>query len=344
MSDSSPADDAIASSDTAPVTDTTVGTPVDTVETPDSSGSDSSPTKAVSMIDAVQAALEPKEASPTSPNPDPAAQADPDAPKADGEISDDLSEEELKALSWKAQQRFKKLASTLKARDGEVATFKTKADEYDKIVGSITKAGLDNREVDELIEIGSLLKSNPAAALARLAPIVNVLQEVAGEILPPELQEEVRLGYITEARARELHKAKVNANHTQRTAEKQAAERKAADEAAEAQKLIDTSVSAVEAWEKQQASADPDWHLKRKEVAEQVELAIVREAQKRNAPWFPNSEESVKLSKEALKTVNERLARFRPKPAQILPPHTPGASPRSKPAPKTILDAINNAL
>lgn len=341
MPDSSPADETVVSSDSAATT--AAGTPAATTETTDSNGPDSSPAKAVSMLDAVQAALEPKEASPASQTPDQAAQADSDASKADGE-SEDLSDDELKALSWKTQQRFKKLASNLKARDGEVATLRTKADEYDKIVGTITKANLDNREVDELIEIGALLKSNPSGALAKLLPIMRILEDVAGEILPPELQEEVRLGYITEARARELHKAKVNEGFARRNAERDAAARQAADQAAETQKLIDNSISAVEAWEKQQAAADPDWHLKRKEIAEQVELAIIREAKKRNAPWFPTADESVTLSKEALKTVNERLARFKPKPAEIRPSINPGASPRSKPAPKTMLDAINNAL
>jgi hypothetical protein len=342
MPDSSPADDVTSSDTTLDVAATPA---VETTETSDSNRSDSSSTKAVSMIDAVQAALEPKEASPPSPNQDqqPPA-ADSEAPKADGEIPDDLSEDELKALSWKAQQRFKKLASTLKTRDGEVTTLKTKADEYDKIVGSINKAGLDNREVDELIEIGSLLKKDPARALAALQPIVDTLRDVAGEILPPELQERVRLGYISESDARELHKAKVNEGQARRTAERESAERKAADEATANEKLISTSVSAVEAWEKQQAATDPDWTLKQKEVAEQVELAIVREAQKRNAPWFPNAKESVELSKAALKTVNERLARFKARPNEIRPPAAPGASPRSKPAPKTMLDAINNAL
>jgi hypothetical protein len=344
MPDSSPDDGA----QNAPTEDTTLtntadGSQAETLPTQDSNGQESSSAKpAGTMLDAVTAALKPKEASPPSQEPGSEAQADPDAKPAEGE-SEELSADELKALSWKTQQRFKTLGSKLKAKDGEIAELKPKAEEYDKIVGSITKAGLDNREVDELVEIGGLMKRNPQAALAKILPVVEALQNVIGEILSPELQERVRLGYLTEADARALQRSHATAQLATKRADDVEAQRQADAERDAQQKLVTSSIEAVERWDKQQADKDPDWHLKRKEVAELVELAINREAQKRRAPYFPTADEAVKLSADALKTVTERMKRFAPKPNEIRTV-TPGASPRSKPQPKTILEAVNAAM
>lgn len=304
----------------------------------------SSPAAAGTMLDAVQAALEPKEASPASQEPGQAEAADPDAKTAEGEeAEDELSADELKALNWKTQQRFKKAYSTIKTKDAEIAALKPKVEEYDRMVGAIQRAGIDNRELDELVEVGGMLKSNPRAAYEKIMPIVRALENVIGEVLPADLQERVRLGYITEEDARVLVRSQAEARLSTRRAETLTAEQQAKQEFDQRQTLINSSISAVERWDQQQAAKDPDWHLKRKEVAEQVELAIVRESNARKAPYFPTAEEAIKLSSDALKTVNDRLKRFAPKPSEIRP-STPGASTRSKAQPKTILDAINNAL
>ena len=303
----------------------------------------SPPAAAGTMLDAVQAALEPKEASPASKEPGQADNADPDAKAAEGDEADELSAEELKALSWKTQQRFKSLSSNVKAAREEAQALKPKAEEYDRMVGAIQRAGIDNRELDELVEVGGLLKSNPRAAYDKMVPIMRALENVIGEVLPADLQERVRLGYITEEDARTLVRSQAEARLATHRADTQTATQKAEQEATQRETLVKSSISAVEHWDKQQSVKDPDWHLKRREVAEQVELAITREANKRSAPYFPTAEEAVKLSTDALKTVNERMKRFAPRPTEIRS-QAPGTSTRSKPAPKTMLEAINNVL
>ena len=344
MPDSSPDAD-VSTSD---VQDSTVNSQTDTNANQDSNGPDSSTAKpAGSMLDAVQAALAPKAESPPAPNPDEAAKGQSDVEKADGEAEGDaeLSEAELKALSWKAQQRFKKLASAAKTKDGEIAELKVKATEHDKMVGAIAKAGLEPSDVDELVALGSLLKhGDPAKGLEKLYPLVRALEGMAGKVLPADLQEKVRLGYIDEASARELAETRAKAKFTEQSQQRQQQANEAEQQERERRELIDSTTQAIETWDKQQAAADPDWHLKRQEVSEQVELLIVREQQKRKEPYFPNREEAVEIAKTALKKVNERIARLKPRPTDIRPPVAPGGSPRSKPAANTILDAINNAL
>lgn len=342
MPDSSP-DDVAQATDT---TNTTVETPVENQASSSDVTADSSPQPAGSMLDAVQAALERKAESPTASSPDTPAEGKSDAENTDSEAAEeDLSADELKALSWKAQQRFRKLASTAKAKDGEVAALKPKAEEHDRIVAALTKAGIDGKQLDGLVELGSILNhGNPAEALARLMPLVQSLEQAAGRILPADLHEEVRLGYITEARAREIAESRATAKFEREARERQEQQSNAEKHRNEINSRVNASVSAIEAWEKQQAASDPDWPLKRVEIAEQVDLMIGKEAQKRGEPYFPTPDEAVKLSKEATKIINERIAKYRPKPSEIRPPSNPGASPRSKAAPKNILEAINNAL
>ncbi len=297
------------------------------------------------MLDAVEAALAPKAESPTATNSDQAEQPDSDAAKPEGEaVDEELSADELKALSWKAQQRFRKLASAAKAKDGEIAGLKTKADEHDRMVTAVTKAGLDGKELDELVELGSVIKKDPVLALQRLMPLVQALEQVAGKVLPADLQEEVRLGYISEPRARELAESRAQAHLAKQSQERMQRDDEAAKKQREINDRVNSSVSAVEAWEKQQASSDPDWPSKRQLVAEQVELMIGREAQRRGEPYFPDVQECVKLSKDALKIVQDRIAKLKPRPTEVRPPVNPGASARGKAAPATMLDAINSAL
>lgn len=325
-------------------TDTTVADPVDTSETADRATPDSSPAPAGTMLDAVQAALEPKGASPAPKEPGPADEADPDKKPAEGEAdAEELAADELKALSWKAQQRFKSLASRVKAKDSELSDLKPKAEGYDRMVGAIKRAGLDSPEVDELVELGGMLKQNPRAAYDKLLPIVRALEGVIGEVLSPQLQEQVRLGYITEEHARELQRSRAGERLSTDRAKQLETSQREQREHQERETQINASISAAEGWDKQQAAKDPDWHLKRTDVAEQVELAIVREANKQGKPYFPTAAEAVKLAGDALKEVNTRFARFKSPPREIRP-STSGASTRSKPAAKTTLDAINNAL
>ena len=103
-------------------------------------------------------------------------------------------------------------------------------------------------------------------------------------------------------------------------------------------------MNAIDAWEKQKAASDPDWHQKQPEISEQVELAIERKTRELGRPYWPTPEEAVKLSEDALETVGKRYKRFAPKPRAIDPPVTPGASPRSTAAPKSTMDIIKGVV
>jgi hypothetical protein len=344
MSESSPT----ASVDTG-VVDTTTNTPAETAvsnsDVPAAASSTAEAKPAATMLDAVKAAIAPKDATPASTSKDPSASDDPDSTKAKTEAEDEeLSPEEVKALSARTQQRFSKLTKNLKAASAEITNLKPKAAEFDKIDTYVRNAGLSQQDVAGTLEIAALLRSSPPQALARLEPIVAQLRSMVGETLPADLQQRVDQGYLTETDAKTLAKAQATARFAEQRSSALTEQQQADQRNRETRTLVDGTVSTAETWETQQASRDPDWHLKRDSVAELVELAIERKTREVGKPWFPNKDEIVKLSAKALETVNDRTKRFGPKPQEIRPVLNGGASPRSTAAPKTMLDVVRQSV
>lgn len=297
-----------------------------------------------SMLDTVKAALGQKEASPASESTgEQADKADSEPNAEDDDDKDELSPEELKAVARSTAARFKKLTSKLAVKDEELNALRPKAEEFEKINRFVTDAGLTNQEVGQILTIGALMKSDPAEALKALMPYVQRLQDAVGEVLDPDLQERVRLGYLTEADARELSKAQATARNAQQRAERMTERQRQEAEQREVQRLIDSGVKAAGEWEAKQATRDPDWHLKRTEVAEKVELAIARKAREVGRPWFPNAEEAVGLAQSALKEVNARFKTRVSRPSEVRPV-TGSASNRTTAAPQSMLDVVRNAI
>jgi hypothetical protein len=307
------------------------------------SSSSAEPQKAETMLDAVEAALKPKDASPASKTPGEAeakAETD-DSNKAEKTEEDDLSEDEFKALGEKVQRRIRGFTSKLKAKDEQLAALEPKAKEYDKITTAIRNTGMSNQEVGELLTVGTLMKSGDArGAIERIKPIYEALLKAAGEELPPELQEKVRLGYMTEEDAKALSRASADAQSSKQRLERSEQEKQAAEEKKEREEVVQKTLTAIETWEAAQAKADPDWHQKRQEVSELVDLAITKKQRELNQPWFPSAEEAVAMSKEALKTVEKRYSRFKQNPKEQHQVQG-DASARSKAAPKSMLDVVN---
>jgi hypothetical protein len=297
------------------------------------------------MLDTVNAALKPKEASPPSQTPDQADEPDPAASDdpGDGDAKDELSDKELADLSDRVRRRFSRLSHGLKAKDTEIGTLRPKAEKLDGIYKGIEASGLDGADVDRMIQLGSWIKKDPDRALAALRPLIQILESNTGYELSPELKEQVRQGYLTEDHAVALSRATAAAQHANRVATEAQTQRDQAEHTRSLETLVSSSIAAAEKWEKAKSAKDPDWSLKRDEIAEQVQLVIQGEALKRGVPYFPNATEIVKLSEDALKTINTRMQRFKPARREVVPATT-GVSPRTTVAPKNTLDIINNVL
>lgn len=269
-----------------------------------------------------------------------------DKPPVAGEPAADPSEEEIKQYTPGAQKRIRELVAEKNTARGQVEaatreldTFKPRAESYDKLTGYLTRNGITSDEANNSLEVTRLIKAGDFAnALKVLTPIYQEVQKRAGEVLPPDLQEEVRLGHTPHERALELSRLRAN--------ETAAAERQAQEgqrQRTEAQQTawnthVQTVAKAADDWAKGKAAGDPDWDKKATEVADIVDLAIRRDG-------FPKSKEAaLQISEQALAKVNTRWKSLRGPLGEIKPMVGTGrASPREG-APKTAMEAVNRAL
>lgn len=337
MSDSS-AEDVVVYSATSQDQPAAASAATETTDSKTAASSTAEAKPAETTFDRIKAAVTKSEVSPPSKEPEKTAEAADPAPKATE--NEEFSEDELKGLHAKTRERFGKLTSKLATKDSEIASLSPKAAEYDKIDTFIKNAGLRPEDVSSTFQMAALLRSDKRGALEKLRPLLANLERELGETLPSDLQTRVDQGYLTEEDARAVARSAAHA----RLAESRATElteQQRVDETNRATKqLTDTTVSAVETWEKQKSATDPDWSSKREEVAEQVEIAIERKSRELKRPYFPTADEAVKLSEAAVEKVNGRFKRFAPRLKQIDPPVTAGASSRSVAQPKNTLDIV----
>jgi len=313
--------------------------------------------KPKSMLDAVTAALAPKEEQSsgsgeeegaTKVDPAKAAKAKPGEEEL-GEITD----EELNALKPKTRRRFEMFRNQVKTLSAELEQFKaigadpaavkTEAEGFRSFLKIATEANLSKEEVNTGFNIMNLMKNNPAEAYKQLTPFYQQLQAMVGEVLPADLQQQVNTGEITLGHAKELSilRAATAQRDLQQTKEQASrAETQKREAAQKAEKLQTDVGTAVTEWEQRQKSIDPDYLLKQSRVVEAVELAIRRA----NKPVM-SVEEAIKIAESVKKQVDEEFKKLIPrKKAAIVAVQGTGANNRSRPVPTSTMDAMRQAL
>lgn len=299
------------------------------------------------LLDRVRSALG-QPGSETSPISEGGSQNAP--PKPAGSESQDELPADIQALSPKAQNRYRELVSQRKEADERAqaveAELKPKAEKLDVILTYMERHRIEPQEFDNALEVTRLVKSGDfQKALEVLTPIYREVADRAGRILPADLQERVRLGYITKEDAEKLHQASTRAKNleSQTSEERQRNAEEAANR--EAQRVVGLTTQTADDWAKAKASSDPDWHLKADAVAKEVELDLMRRQAARDPNWFPQTaKEVVERAEAALKVVEAQFKRIAPRPRAKTVATGQPASPRSAAAPKTLLDAVKGAL
>lgn len=294
------------------------------------------------LLDKVRAALEP--AAPTATNPDPESEESDDDPEEENgeseEPEDEIDDEELTRLNKKTRRRVKHLLGTIKSKNEEIDSLKPKAEQLDKVVGFISDAGLSAGEVDHLFAIGRNLKRDPRKAYEQLTPIFANLQRMFGDVLPDDLEQQVKTGKITREAAREVIRSRTEAALSTKEADRVRQQR----EEDEARRQGDEQVTRIQAaateWETRQASKDPDWNAKQADVMDAIELEFNRLA--RNGEQL-TVEKAIEIANKAKAKVDEKLKKFMPKPTEAKPLTDVSSTP-STPKPETMLDAARLAL
>ncbi len=331
-----------SSPDTTIVESADIDTAAKDVAPAESSAADSG---GESLVAKIQAALAPKE-SPDSEEPDQSSDDEDEAPEqedgaSEEEDDDAISDEELVRLSKKTRRRVKRLLNVIDEKNSELAAVSPKAEAFDKVVSQVREAGLEAGEVDWLLtKLGRNLKRDPIEAYRLLTPIYQRLASIAGDTLPPELDSQVRTGKITREAAQALVLSRSQATLASQEAERLRQERAEAEQARATDVQVDKVRSAGTEWEQRQVAADPDWPLKQPQVMELIELEFGRLAK---AGQVLTVETAVKVADAAKKTVDDRMKRLAPKPAEIRPV-IGVASSASSPKPVNAVEAAKLAL
>lgn len=263
----------------------------------------------------------------------------------------DPTDEELKTYSANAQDRIRELVSRRKEvesrvaeLEGEAETLRPQAEQTARLNEFLQRNRIGPDEFQNVVGIAALIQTGQYdKALEIVTPIYRQLLDVSGNILPADLQEEVRLGYITEKRAHELQRERATARNAQdretRAAEDTARQRQDRQNA----ELVDTLAKTGDAWHTEKATSDPDWSLKQDLVTDQVETALHR--LKATPDQIPRTEADVrKFLDEQLRIVENRLKPFKPTPQNVRSNTGKPASQASRPKPESYMDAINQAL
>lgn len=316
--------------------------------------------KSLGIVDAVRAALDKGKEQPSSSDDDeddgeivdPAKSAEGVKSEEGEEGEDDLTKEEFSALKPKTQRRIEKLARQNTTLTTEVEQLRPKAQALDAFHTITRNGNLNKEDVNTIFHIGVLMKNDPAKAYEVLKPIIAQLQEMVGEILPKDLQDQVTTGRIAPDAAKELSRLRANQNVSvsiqQQNAERDKQDRTA--RAAEQSRTLQNDVgTAITKWENDWKASDPDYSLKSSRVNEAIELELNRAlilAKDGKPNHLPrNVEEAVKLANDIKKRVEKEMRQFLPKRNTPLTHVTGnGVTNGSKPVPKSMNDVVRMAV
>ncbi len=264
--------------------------------------------------------------------------------KTEGKAEDGETEEE--PPPFHEHPRWKALVSQRDELITERDTFKAEAEAHKEDHEAITRLNdfmtsqqISTENLNELLQIGGLLRNDPVKALEAIRPTYEKLLALTGEILPEDLKQAMEAGHITEDYARQLARtrgtAQVETARSQRISATQQEEATARDQAA----TQGAFQAEANSWEAAWKASDPDYSLKRDRMYEKVELAISRKQ-------FSEDPTKIRAKLDELRgTVEKELRALRPKPKSVNSnPAGGGSTANTTTAPKTLQEAMEAAV
>lgn len=250
---------------------------------------------------------------------------------AEGDLpdSDELTDAERKSMSKRAARRIEQLLNDRReARE--------QAEKAKPILDYMRQNDIPMQDVDVVLGMAAQLRHGDFAGFLRtINPYVNLARQYVGEVLPPDLKEQVDKGFVSQKVARELA-----ARRAQSQVQAQQAQRAQRSAQEEVRHLRGEAIrSAVTNWEQQTQKTDPDYGAKA-DLVRRTAQALIAE---NGPPQTP--EQAVEVVKQAYKEANEAVSRFRPKPKATQPQpesvHQTSKSPA--PEPQSMLDVVRMA-
>lgn len=262
----------------------------------------------------------------------------------DKQDDEEMSEEELNALKHKTRKRIEQLQGRYRdARTeneelkGKLEAAETDAGYYRQYTQFLESNGINQEEANQLFNIGAMMKNDPVRALEALTPYYNQLLQITGNVLPNDLQDQVKQGYITEDHALALSRERaINRNNQ---VHRQIQEQRQQEQISRRQQQVNSDIQAALAGLDQRWKADPNYNAISARVQERVKLMWYEAASTGRMPG--TVQEAVQMVEQAKRTVEEEFRSFAPKRKPVSAPVDNGNVPNSKPEPKSTLDVIN---
>jgi len=264
-------------------------------------------------------------------------------PAEDGSDNDedaDITDAEIEAMRPKARTRFKKLLSQRNEALREAQSLKVEAESFRNIQAYMAENGIEQQDAAVSFQViadaksGDMVRLN--SALDQLLPLVQRLQEATGRAVPPELNDQVQSGELTEEVARQISQDK----HARTFAQQQAELARQQAQQAQQQLAWQQNATAVQTWEQQIRATDPDFG-KKADAMRRVAQALITE---RGAPKSPA--EAVEYAKAAYAEAGKWFQAARPalQPSRPTPPQNSATRTGLAPAPTSLEDVISQAL
>lgn len=288
---------------------------------------------------------------------------DKDSEKSDKD-SENPTDEEIDSwkndLKVKSRKRFEKLQSLYK----EEKQLRTKAEEdagqFRQFNDFLTNNNISAQESYDLFNIGALLKSgsvdalhqmaphfstiaemHPQEALQQLKPLYDKLLHATGNVLDPNLRQQVKDGYVSEDVAYQL--AQERARNQQLEANRQREIQQNQAFANQQDQLLKRNIeSSLTNLESKWQSTDADYGLKSNRIRERLELKM-HEA-RRNGTMPRSVDEAVKMMEDIKVGVDQEIAQLRPRKQSVNTVDSNASRVETRPQPKSTLDVINQSL
>jgi hypothetical protein len=264
--------------------------------------------------------------------------ADPGTPTPDANQTEaDPTDAELRKLRPETRKRFERLLGQRDEARTALERLTPELDQHRQLQGYLRENQLAPEDVNLLLGVGaSLRKGDFQGFLNGVMPYVQAAQEALGLRFPPDLQQQVDDGLITEATARELTTTRFRANQ----AESRANDETTARTQEQQGRAIEAVRVAVADWEDGIRKRDPDYALK----AVAVQRFSQAYMQERGVPRTPA--DAVKLVQDAYQDATAQFARARPtpRPTRQAPSGINGTSHGAAPEPRSMKDAAIMAL
>lgn len=270
-----------------------------------------------------------------------------DGSESDDEF-EDFTPEERKHLKKATTERFDKLKNLYRTTKDELIAVKSQIEEanveagyYRKFVGFLDENRISQDEANQLFHIGAMMKNDPVGALNAITPYYTELLRITGNVLPPDLQQQVQQGYITKDRALELSRLRATGETEKQIRTERENHQQQRETTRQRQQEIGSIQSAVANWERQWASSDADYAKKKERVLDRVELLLTRASKNGSLP--KTVDEAVKLANQAKSEVEADLRRLVPQRKQVIPVDG-GSSASNMPDAQNTADVIRRTL